>query len=168
MHRPTASGGQEWLWQELSQTRMYRTKFPTSYSGLQCTVSRQGSELHCTVQWCVLQQWTASVGSKVTVQSVAGWEGETGLIWVKESGRTGFSSGLQGCSEGFPKGKARGKSRVFFRGFPRAGRAAPRDFRRAKLEGNPEEQPCQPENPALPESFTQINPIWTKLVRNAA
>ena len=28
---------------------------------------------------------------------------------------------------------------------PRAGRAAPRDFPRAKPAGNPEEQPCQPE-----------------------
>ncbi len=37
------------------------------------------------------------------------------------------------------------------------GRAAPRDFPRAKPEGNPEEQPCQPEeNPVLPDSFTQI------------
>ena len=34
-----------------------------------------------------------------------------GLIWVKEEGRTGFSEGWQGCSEGFPKGEARGKSR---------------------------------------------------------
>ena len=41
--------------------------------------------------------------------------------------------------------------------FPRVGRAAPIDFPRAKPEGNPEEQPCQPEeNPALPDSFTQI------------
>ena len=40
---------------------------------------------------------------------------------------------------------------------PRAGRAAPRDFPRAKPEGNTEEQPCQPgENPVLPHSFTQI------------
>ena len=31
------------------------------------------------------------------------------------------------------------------RGFPRAGRAAPRDFLKTKPEGNPEEQPCQPE-----------------------
>ena len=39
----------------------------------------------------------------------------------------------------------------------RAGRAAPRDFPRVKSEGNPEEQPCQPEeNPVLPDSFTQI------------
>ena len=42
-------------------------------------------------------------------------------------------------------------------GFPRAGRAAPRDFLRAKPEGNPEEQPCQPEeNPVHPDSFTWI------------
>ena len=42
-------------------------------------------------------------------------------------------------------------------GFPRAGRTALRDFPRAKPEGNPEEQPCQPEeNPVLPDSFTQI------------
>ena len=35
--------------------------------------------------------------------------------------------------------------------------ATPRDFPRAKPEGNPEEQPCQPEeNPVLPNSFTQI------------
>ena len=39
----------------------------------------------------------------------------------------------------------------------RAGRAAPRDFPRAKPEGNPEEQRCQPkENPVDPNSFTQI------------
>ena len=43
------------------------------------------------------------------------------------------------------------------RGFQRAGRAAPKDFPRAKHEGNPEEQPCQPEEkPVLPDSFTQI------------
>ena len=37
------------------------------------------------------------------------------------------------------------------------GRAAPRDFPRAKPEGNPEEQPCQPEeNPVHPDSFTRI------------
>ena len=42
-------------------------------------------------------------------------------------------------------------------GFPRAGRAAPREFPRAKPEGNPEEQPCQSEeNPVLPDSFTEI------------
>ena len=45
-----------------------------------------------------------------------------GLIRVKEEGRTGFSEGWQGCSE-----------------------------------GNPEEQPCQPEeNSVLSDSFTQI------------
>ena len=38
-----------------------------------------------------------------------------------------------------------------------AGRASPRDFPRAKPKGNPEEQPCQPEeNPVLPDSVTQI------------
>ena len=42
-------------------------------------------------------------------------------------------------------------------GFTRAGRAASMDFPRAKLEGNPEELPFQPEeNPVLPDSFTQI------------
>ena len=41
--------------------------------------------------------------------------------------------------------------------FPRAGRAALRDFPRAKPEGNPEEQPCHPEeNPVPPEPFTLI------------
>ena len=40
--------------------------------------------------------------------------------------------------------------------FPRAGRAALRLFQRAKPEGNPEEEPCQPkENSVLPNSFTQ-------------
>ena len=39
----------------------------------------------------------------------------------------------------------------------RTGRAAARDFPRAKPEWNPEEQPCQPEeNHVLPDSFTQI------------
>ena len=33
-----------------------------------------------------------------------------GLFCVKEEGWTGFSKGWQGCSEGFPKGEARGKS----------------------------------------------------------
>ena len=33
------------------------------------------------------------------------------LIKVKEEGWTWFSKGLQGCSEGFPEGEARGKSR---------------------------------------------------------
>ena len=37
-------------------------------------------------------------------------EQDNGLIWVKEEGRTGFSEGWQGCSEGFPKGEAQGKS----------------------------------------------------------
>ena len=45
--------------------------------------------------------------------------------------------------------------------FPRAGRAAPRDFPRALPLGNPWEQPCQPlENPVRPSSFTWINPIF--------
>ena len=49
------------------------------------------------------------------------------------------------------------------RGFPRAGRAASWDFPRAKPEGNPEEQSCQPkENPVLPDSFTQIYIIFLK------
>ena len=42
-------------------------------------------------------------------------------------------------------------------GFPRTGRAASRDFPMAKPEGNPREQPCQPEeNPDHPSSFTWI------------
>ena len=42
-------------------------------------------------------------------------------------------------------------------GFPRAGMAAPRNFPRAKPEGNPEEQPCKPEeNPIHPDFFTWI------------
>ena len=36
---------------------------------------------------------------------------QDGLIQVKEEGWTGFSEGLQGCSERFPESKARGKSR---------------------------------------------------------
>ena len=41
--------------------------------------------------------------------------------------------------------------------FPRAGRAALKDFLRAEPKGNPEEQPCQSkENPIFPHSFTQI------------
>ena len=48
------------------------------------------------------------------------------------------------------------------RGFPRAGRAAPRDFPRALPSGNPSEQPCQPsENPVHPSSFNWINPIYS-------
>ena len=47
-------------------------------------------------------------------------------------------------------------------GFPRAGRAAPRDFPWAKPEVNPEEQPSQPEvNPAHPDSFTWICILFT-------
>ena len=39
----------------------------------------------------------------------------------------------------------------------RAGRAAPEDLTKEKLEGISEEQPCQPEeNSVLPDSFTQI------------
>ena len=48
-----------------------------------------------------------------------------GLILVKEEGRTGFSEGWQGCSEGFPEGEARGKSRgaaLPARGKPRPSR----------------------------------------------
>ena len=42
-------------------------------------------------------------------------------------------------------------------GLPRAAKAAPTDFPRAKPEGNPEEQPCQTEeNPVQPNSFTWI------------
>ena len=43
------------------------------------------------------------------------------------------------------------------RGFPRAGRAAPRDFQRARPKGNPKEQLCQPEeNPILHDFSSQI------------
>ena len=41
-----------------------------------------------------------------------------GLIQVKEEGWTGISKGRQGCSEGFPKGEARGKSRGKCFAFP--------------------------------------------------
>ena len=42
-------------------------------------------------------------------------------------------------------------------GWTRAGRAAPKDFPRAKPERNPEEQLCQPEEkPVHPNSFTWI------------
>ena len=42
-------------------------------------------------------------------------------------------------------------------GFPKADRAAQRDFPRAKPQGYPEEQPCQPEeNPVHFSSFTWI------------
>ena len=52
-------------------------------------------------------------------------------------------------------------------GFPRTGRAAPRDFPRAKPEENPKEQPCQPEeNPVLPDSFTQIYILFLTGFRN--
>ena len=47
------------------------------------------------------------------------------------------------------------------RGVPRAGRSVLRDFRRAKPEGNPEEQPCQSEeNLVLPNSFTHIYTLF--------
>ena len=36
---------------------------------------------------------------------------EIGLFQLKEEGWTGFYQGWQGCSEGFPGGKAQGKSR---------------------------------------------------------
>ena len=36
---------------------------------------------------------------------------QAGLIQVKVEGWTGFSDGWQGCSKGFPEGKAQGKSR---------------------------------------------------------
>ena len=42
------------------------------------------------------------------------------------------------------------------RGFPKAGKAA-------KPEGNPKDQPCQPEeNPVLPDSYTQIYILFLK------
>ena len=44
---------------------------------------------------------------------------------MKEEGRTRFSKGWQGCSEGFPEGKAQGKSRgaaLPTRGKPRPSR----------------------------------------------
>ena len=42
-------------------------------------------------------------------RSKSSWQVQTqiGLIWVKEEGKTGFSEGWQGCSEGFPEGEAR-------------------------------------------------------------
>ena len=46
-----------------------------------------------------------------TLKGLSKW---IGLIQVKEEGWTGFFEGWQGCSEGFPKGEARGKSRLFF------------------------------------------------------
>ena len=43
------------------------------------------------------------------------------------------------------------------RGFPRAGRAAPRDCPRVKPEGNPEKQCCQPDEDTVhPDSYTKI------------
>ena len=48
-------------------------------------------------------------------------------------------------------------------GFPRAGRAAPRDFPRANAERNTEEQPFQPEeNPFLTDYFTTIYILFLK------
>ena len=49
------------------------------------------------------------------------------------------------------------------------GPAAPKDFLRAKHKGNPEEQPCQPnENSVLPDYVTQIkkkkNPFETGFI----
>ena len=45
-------------------------------------------------------------------------------------------------------------------GFPRAGRAAPRDFPRGNPKGNPKEQPCQPEgNPVLLNSHSNLHSI---------
>ena len=42
-------------------------------------------------------------------------------------------------------------------GFPRAGRAVPRDFFKGEPEGKPKEQPRQPEeNPVLSDSFTHV------------
>ena len=42
-------------------------------------------------------------------------------------------------------------------GFPRAGRAAPRDFFKGEPEGNHKEQPCQPEgNTFLTDFFTHV------------
>ena len=35
---------------------------------------------------------------------------KVGLIRVKEDGQAGFFKGWQSCSEGFPKGKVKGKS----------------------------------------------------------
>ena len=56
------------------------------------------------------------------------------------------------------------------RGFPRAGRAAPRDFSRVKTEGNSEEQPLQPEkDPVFPTFklrftfFSKRFPYWASL-----
>ena len=46
--------------------------------------------------------------------------------------------------------------------FSSAGRAAPRDFPRAKPKGYPKKQFCQlEENPDLPDSFTQIYILFT-------
>ena len=48
-----------------------------------------------------------------------------GLIRVKEEGWTGFSKSWQGCSEGFPEGKAQGKfhaAALLARGKPRPSR----------------------------------------------
>ena len=47
------------------------------------------------------------------------------------------------------------------RGFPRAVKAAMRDFLKPEPDGSIEEQLCQPKaNPVLPDSFTQIKIIF--------
>ena len=64
------------------------------------------------------------------------------------------------------RGKETKKSKLYIipRGFPRAGGAASRDFPRAKPEGNPEEQPCQPDLAALGNMHSQeCNTIKVKL-----
>ena len=65
------------------------------------------------------------------------------LHWVnlsKRGGKTGFSKGWYDWLAGWL-----------------ASRAAPRDFLRAKPEGNPDEQAFRPEeNPIFPDSLTQI------------
>ena len=49
-------------------------------------------------------------------------------------------------------------------GFQRAGRAAPREFLRAKPEGNPNKEPCQPkENPIHPTILLKLI-LYLKLV----
>ena len=48
------------------------------------------------------------------------------------------------------------------RGFPKASRAAPRDFQRAKPKGNPKEQPCQPKENAVRIFHLDLHSIWNR------
>ena len=61
-----------------------------------------------------LGQWTGPPKTPSCPRQTLRWDcKDIGLFWVKDEEWTGFSEGWQGCSEGFPEGKAEGNPKEF-------------------------------------------------------